>query len=298
MTFTEIHITIPNPCKEDWKKMTTNAEGKFCSRCSKTVIDFTYSTKQEIYSHLLEHPNTCGRIRSPQLLSTSKHILAQFARAAFLVFGMSLFFYSCKMESPAANLITLTEQELNLHDNKTLQIQEKDTLQKIRNNEKQKSALTQAPMETPLTTTFLDVPVAHLEIEPNIFLNGDISYILGSITPGNESPLLIAPEITLPDHLPRINSPYVKANYSEDGIITLHITGLPLDPYEKSIYEAKVDVYKNWTEPILTKELEVSLPLSNHLIEVGELEPGSYNVVLNLGKHLQHCSFTINNKNS
>ena len=32
---------IPNPCHEDWNKMTPEDKGRHCSVCDKVVIDFT-----------------------------------------------------------------------------------------------------------------------------------------------------------------------------------------------------------------------------------------------------------------
>ena len=36
-----IEIYIENPCSEDWTKMKTTDQGKFCLACQKEVIDFT-----------------------------------------------------------------------------------------------------------------------------------------------------------------------------------------------------------------------------------------------------------------
>lgn len=120
MKTNNIRISIPEPCHEDWDKMTINTKGRFCASCAKTVVDFTQSTPQEIYQHLQTHPKTCGRVKLSNSSKTTKNYsytdLSRFASALFLVFGMSLFFYSCKLESPVGQLIVLTEEGKTIHD--------------------------------------------------------------------------------------------------------------------------------------------------------------------------------------
>ncbi len=69
-----IKIRIPKPCHEDWNKMTPNEQGSFCSKCCKTVIDFTNRSMEEIKNTLLEHGNkkVCGRFMSEQLVEVPK----------------------------------------------------------------------------------------------------------------------------------------------------------------------------------------------------------------------------------
>ncbi|WP_299672373.1 hypothetical protein [uncultured Polaribacter sp.] len=62
-------ITIPKPCHENWSKMTPKEKGKFCSSCSKTVIDFTKKSTDEIQNYLVENRNQkiCGHFYKKQL---------------------------------------------------------------------------------------------------------------------------------------------------------------------------------------------------------------------------------------
>ncbi|MFZ5553518.1 MAG: T9SS type A sorting domain-containing protein [Bacteroidota bacterium] len=55
-------IHIPEPCHENWDKMTPVEKGRFCKVCSKEVVDFTNKKREEIIS-ILENTsgNTCGR---------------------------------------------------------------------------------------------------------------------------------------------------------------------------------------------------------------------------------------------
>lgn len=63
------NIQIPNPCSEDWESMLPQEKGRFCSACSKCVIDFTRKTPPEIRQILEERKNeeTCGRFYTIQL---------------------------------------------------------------------------------------------------------------------------------------------------------------------------------------------------------------------------------------
>ncbi|MBZ0203766.1 MAG: hypothetical protein K8I03_12180 [Ignavibacteria bacterium] len=62
-------IYIPEPCNEDWDKMTPNQQGAFCKVCSKTVVDFSKKTENEVQQFILENMDKrlCGRFRVSQL---------------------------------------------------------------------------------------------------------------------------------------------------------------------------------------------------------------------------------------
>ena len=62
-----IAITIPEPCHEDWQKMTPAKQGKHCSVCDKVVVDFTAFTKKALYNHISKGDALCGRFRKDQL---------------------------------------------------------------------------------------------------------------------------------------------------------------------------------------------------------------------------------------
>jgi hypothetical protein len=67
-------IYIPEPCHEDWGKMTPNEQGAFCKVCSKTVVDFSVKTQNEIQKFLGENleKKICGRFKSDQLNETPR----------------------------------------------------------------------------------------------------------------------------------------------------------------------------------------------------------------------------------
>lgn len=43
----KIKLTIPEPCHEDWAKMTPTEQGKFCGSCQKEVFDMTSTSEDE-----------------------------------------------------------------------------------------------------------------------------------------------------------------------------------------------------------------------------------------------------------
>lgn len=62
-------VKIPEPCTENWDKMTPDNNGRFCGSCQKTVVDFTQMSDEQVKNFLLDnkHKNTCGRFNTAQL---------------------------------------------------------------------------------------------------------------------------------------------------------------------------------------------------------------------------------------
>ncbi|MBS1611521.1 MAG: hypothetical protein JST49_01765 [Bacteroidetes bacterium] len=63
-----IQVNIPEPCHEDWNKMTTTQCGAFCKACSKEVIDFTNKSVAQIVEILSQAKGkVCGRFTTDKL---------------------------------------------------------------------------------------------------------------------------------------------------------------------------------------------------------------------------------------
>ena len=101
------NINIPEPCSEDWSKMTPNEKGAFCQKCSLDVYDFTNKSADQIRQVLaLNMPNpVCMRLEPQQLDQLNNDFSAwkvqnkqSYQRAwlftLLVVFGMTLF--SCE----------------------------------------------------------------------------------------------------------------------------------------------------------------------------------------------------------
>ncbi|PTX61617.1 carboxypeptidase-like protein [Kordia periserrulae] len=64
---TQLQISIPEPCHENWNEMSPTEKGRFCKVCTKEVIDFTSKSDEEIIHHIKKHNNACGRFYPSQL---------------------------------------------------------------------------------------------------------------------------------------------------------------------------------------------------------------------------------------
>ncbi len=82
-------VSIPNPCHEDFHKMTPQEKGRYCSSCATCVIDFRDQSSREIILYLKENPKTCGVFLPKQLegLETNTPIKVPQKWWAFLFAG-------------------------------------------------------------------------------------------------------------------------------------------------------------------------------------------------------------------
>ncbi len=68
----KINYKIEDPCHADWDRMNPEAQGRFCSSCSKTVVDFSAMSDFSIVNYLEnnKHQSVCGRFGEDQLAKT------------------------------------------------------------------------------------------------------------------------------------------------------------------------------------------------------------------------------------
>lgn len=118
-------ITIPEPCHEDWNKMTPNDNDRFCGSCSKNVVDFTNMLPNEIQMYFQKHNNICGRFKKSQLDSLTIQIPNRvlfsqtqyhkmFLLALFIAMGTTLF--SCADKNGNKQKIDKIEVVENIED--------------------------------------------------------------------------------------------------------------------------------------------------------------------------------------
>jgi hypothetical protein len=63
-----LHLEIPQPCHEDWNKMSADGQGRYCGSCQKTVTDFTNMSDAQLIAFFKNpKPSVCGRFNGEQL---------------------------------------------------------------------------------------------------------------------------------------------------------------------------------------------------------------------------------------
>lgn len=84
-------LKIPNPCEQDWAKMTPTEKGMFCNTCKKEVFDLTNFSNYQLAKRLDTNKNICGRFKKTQIdkeLNSSKNInVSRFG----IILGLSSF---------------------------------------------------------------------------------------------------------------------------------------------------------------------------------------------------------------
>ncbi|MGV3610397.1 MAG: hypothetical protein ACO1N0_05585 [Fluviicola sp.] len=68
----KVNYQIEEPCHADWDQMKPEAQGRFCSSCSKTVVDFSTMSDFSIVNYLESNKDqsVCGRFGEDQLAKT------------------------------------------------------------------------------------------------------------------------------------------------------------------------------------------------------------------------------------
>jgi len=156
------HISIPEPCTQNWADMRVVEQGRFCQSCQKTVVDFTKLTNDQILLVLSSSGNACGRLSDAQLRSLNTTFAIQQAP-----------WFSWKKLSIAAAIIGLVPfVKANAQNRKPALIKSvvhtKDTLKVMRKSvEDVKLTIT--------TTCITDTALARADAEKLMIMVGGIS---------------------------------------------------------------------------------------------------------------------------
>ena len=101
-------ITIPEPCDQKWSEMQPCGSNRFCNKCEKQIIDFTYYSDAALTKVIEENEGRiCGKFTKDQLdreLISSYRKQSFFANVSARWLGLCLFlsspFYSIKAQTP------------------------------------------------------------------------------------------------------------------------------------------------------------------------------------------------------
>jgi hypothetical protein len=111
MKHPKLTVQIPEPCHEDWYKMSPTEKGKFCHVCTKEVVDFTAKSDEEIINYFQNHGNICARFHDSQLnrklIADRKQRNHWLSYAASLLLPLTLF---SKETAQSGKKIVPTEQ--------------------------------------------------------------------------------------------------------------------------------------------------------------------------------------------
>jgi hypothetical protein len=95
-------IQINKPCHEDWSEMTSEAQGKFCNACEKSVVDFSMMSDAQIFNYFSQPKSqkVCGRFNADQVDRALVNVIPQrplpppqllhFAYVLIVVLGVGL----------------------------------------------------------------------------------------------------------------------------------------------------------------------------------------------------------------
>lgn len=96
-TIKGLYLSVPTPCGENWGEMTPTANGRHCSSCNKTVVDFSLSSDAEIFAVIANSKGeACGRFFDDQLqrniaatVPSRSHVMPAMLMAAGLAVGIA-----------------------------------------------------------------------------------------------------------------------------------------------------------------------------------------------------------------
>lgn len=150
------NLYIPEPCSENWESMSPQEKGRFCSVCSKCVVDFTQKNPEEILQILTEkekvNEKVCGTFYNHQLNiedKKSQKVKNQFFRLipnifqnskiTLAVLSLILFLAGCSKNKPLTTgevAVELNEDSLN-NDNTigTAVVVDNDSIVKVPKND-------------------------------------------------------------------------------------------------------------------------------------------------------------------
>ncbi len=106
------YLKIPEPCNEDWNKMTPTEKGKYCKVCKKEIFDFRFISDQEIIDKIRNDESICAIYRSSQLNKPLRLQNRSVWSKIGLAFGLSALALTGKAQAQRTDTIKVEKIDL------------------------------------------------------------------------------------------------------------------------------------------------------------------------------------------
>jgi hypothetical protein len=249
-------IQIENPCEEKWDDMQNIPEGKFCDLCSKTVLDLTQKSDQEILKILDEsNGRICGRIFSHQsnrnYISSEKIIINKENKREYsrLVAGLAI---AASLTGIQTNAVTFEKPLIQISENNYLG--EKDL-------DKEKISDNDFIISGKLRNSDTEKPLSNIEVT---FITKEKIFKAKT----NQDGIY---KITVPDFHINKNNNVLHFDFGSNNDKDYILTKEELKNKEFSFKSSEIDKMVFMTGGITSRKLEPTIFLDGHEIEEEEL---------------------------
>jgi len=107
---TKINLSKVQKCGQYWDDMTPNEQGRLCSQCNKTIIDFRKMNDKEVaMEHLFSDEAVCGIYKPSQLGAPSLRLKNKNKTAGFIGLSLLSFIAPSEMEANTREQTELTQ---------------------------------------------------------------------------------------------------------------------------------------------------------------------------------------------
>jgi CarboxypepD_reg-like domain len=111
-------LSIDKPCKKEWTSMSQSDDGRFCSHCSKSVVDFTQLTDSQVVKIIEQNSGKlCGRLSQEQLKRTIQIYQPKNTARLYKILA-GVFLFGISKNSLALNLKNFERGSVSIIDNK------------------------------------------------------------------------------------------------------------------------------------------------------------------------------------
>ncbi|HTF30205.1 MAG TPA: carboxypeptidase-like regulatory domain-containing protein [Flavitalea sp.] len=121
-------LIIPEPCSQKWNEMEPAFEGKFCSTCTKNVVDFTGFTDSQLAAYFKMRPNNvCGKLSVVQINRNLASPIPYARSQSTLLLGLGFSALSITGCVPELGKVTIGELEITEYQTTNLPTSSKNS---------------------------------------------------------------------------------------------------------------------------------------------------------------------------